>query len=240
MNDGTNLAVEVSQPLAEARVFKIVTQEHYVNAGERLKVIMGLKRKVDAAFDPIIADAHKAHKTAVAKKKEHEAPLIEAERILKTGMIGYQQEQEHKAREEQAKLDEIARKGREKLEAQAAKAAAKGKTEKAAELQERAATVPTPVVTIATPTVAGISTRETHKAVVSNKTVLIEAVAGGRRVVGNPGYAGPERRVHPKVPDAVLSYDQAVLNAQARALKSALNYPGVRVETVHGISSRSV
>ena len=237
MNDGTNLQVEVSQPLAEARVFKIVTAEHYTQAGDRLKGIMALKKRVAETFDPIISKAHAAHKEAVAQKKSHDQPLADAEAVYKRAMLTYQDEQERVRRQEQARLEEAARKEREKLEAQARKAEERGKTEKAAELQARAATVATPVIAVVTPTVSGISTRETYKAVVHNKTVLIEAVAGGRRVIVDPKYAGPERRVHPRVPDAVLAYDQAVLNAQARSLKDTLNYPGVRAEIVKGMSA---
>ena len=221
MNDGTNLQVEVSQPLAEARVFKIVTTEQYSAAGEKLKGIMALKRKVDAAFDDIIKKAYSTHREAVAKKKEHEAPLIEAEGIYKRAMLGFQQDQERIRREQQAKLEEEARKEREKLEARAAKAEEKGKTEKADELRAQAATVPTPIVQIETPRVASISTRETHRAVVVDQMALLKAVVEG------------------KVPEGAILANDAFLNAQARLQKSALNYPGVKVVVEQGIASRS-
>lgn len=221
MNDAPTLAVEVSKPLAEARQFKVSNPEQYSLAGLKLKAIKLLRSKVDQTFDPIIQKAHAAHKEAVGQKKSHELPLIEAEGILKRAMLTFQDEQSRKAREEQARLEERARKEREKLEARAAAAEAAGKVEKAAELQTRAETVATPIVTIETPKVAGIATRETYKAVVFDKMALIRAVAAG------------------EVPDAVLNYDQAVLNAQARALKGALSYPGIRVETVQSISSRA-
>lgn len=221
MNDNTSLAVEVSQPLSEARSFKIVTQEHYAAAGDRLKGIKSLLKKVADTFDPIISKAHAAHKEAVSQKKTHEAPLIEAEGIYKRAMLNYQDEQERIRREEQARLEEAARKEREKLEAQAAKAEAKGKTEKADELKTRAEMVAVPVVSIETPKIAGISTRETYKAVVFDKMALIRAVAEG------------------KVPDTILLYDQTALNQLARSLKTGLNYPGVRVEAFQTIASTS-
>ena len=214
-----SLSVEVSQPLAEARQYRVATPDQYAAAGDRLKGIMALKRRVAETFDPIISKAHAAHKEAVSRKKEHEAPLLEAESLYKRAMLVFQSEQERRAREEQARLDELARKEREKLEAQAAKAESKGKVERAEELRERAATVPAPVVSIETPKVTGISTRETHKAVVFDKMALIKAVAEG------------------KVPDVALLYDQAFLNAQARLFKGALNYPGVRTELVKSMAS---
>ena len=221
MNDSTNLQVEVSQPLAEARVFKIVTAEHYTTAATRLQGIKALMKKVNETFDPIISKAHAAHKEAVSKKKELELPLQQAETAYKTGMIGYQNEQERIRREQQAKLEEEARKEREKLEARAAKAEEKGKTEKADELRAQAATVPTPIVQIETPRVAGISTRETHRAVVVDQMALLKAVVEG------------------KVPEGAILANDAFLNAQARLQKSALNYPGVKVVVEQGIASRA-
>ena len=219
--NATDLSVEVSQPLAEARVFKIVTQEQYTGAGEKLRGIKALMQKVNATFDPIISKAYAAHKEAVQQKKNHEAPLIEAEGIYKRGLLSYQQEQERIRREEQARVDEIARKEREKLEARAAAAEAKGKQEKAEELRVQAATVPAPVVQIETPKVAGISTRETYKATVTDFKALLQGVIDG------------------KVPEGAVMANDAFLNAQARLQKTALNYPGVRVHTEQIMSSRS-
>lgn len=221
MNDAPALIAEVSQPLAEAKQFRVSTAEHYALAGEKLKGIKALLKKVSDSFDPIIQKAHAAHKEAVARKKEHETPLLEAERLYKRGMIDYQQEQERRAREEQARLEEAARKEREKLEAQAAKAEAKGKVERAEELKTRAEMVAAPVVVSETPKVSGISTRESWRAVVFDKMALIKAVAEG------------------KVPDTILMYDQAALNALARSLKTGLNYPGVRAETFQTIGSKA-
>jgi len=216
----TDLSVEVSQPLAEARVFRVVTQEQYSGAGEKLKAIKGLMQKVNATFDPIISKAYAAHREAVAQKKNHEGPLIEAEGIYKRGMLGFQQEQERIRREEQARLDELARKERERLEARAAAAEAKGKAEKAEELRNQAATVPAPVVQIETPKVSGVSTREVHKAVVTDLKDLLQGVIDG------------------KVPEGAVLANEPFLNAQARLQKSSLNYPGVKVVTEQILSSR--
>jgi len=217
----TDLSVEVSQPLAEARVFRVVTQEQYSGAGEKLKAIKGLMQKVNATFDPIISKAYAAHREAVAQKKNHEGPLIEAEGIYKRGMLGFQQEQERIRREEQARLDELARKERERLEARAAAAEAKGKAEKAEELRNQAATVPAPVVQIETPKVSGVSTREVHKAVVTDLKALLQGVIDG------------------KVPEGAVLANESFLNAQARLQKSSLNYPGVKVVTEQILSSRA-
>lgn len=221
MTDIQTLAVEVSQPLAEAKQFRVSNSEQYQAAGERLKGIKLLLKKVGDTFDPIISKAHAAHREAVARKKEHEQPLMYAEALYKQAMLIYQAEQERVRRAEQTRLEEQARQEREKLEARAAKAAEKGKEEKAAELMAQAATVATPVLETRIPTVTGISTRSTWKAEVVSKSELIKAVAAGA------------------VPQAALIPDTAFLNQQARSLKSELNYPGVKVVEVQGIASRS-
>ena len=217
----TNLAVKVSEPLAMARGIQIKTPAHYEQAGDMLKSIKALRKEVDDAFDDIIKKAHEAHKAAVSKKKEHELPLQQAETILKSGMLAFQQEQQRRAREEQARLEEQARKEREKLEARAAAAEAKGKAERAEELRTQAATVPTPIVSIETPRVSGVSTRETYRAVVIDLQALVRGIMEG------------------KVPVLAVMPDMTFLNGQARLQKSAMRYPGVKVEVVQGISSRS-
>lgn len=210
-----------STTLTEAKAFKIVAATQFTEAGEKLKGIMALKKKIAETFDPHIDRAYKAHKELVAEKKSHEAPLVEAEGHIKRAMLGYQQEQERIRREAEAKAQEEARKQREKLEAQAAKAAEKGKTEKAEALQVAAASVVTPIIPPTVPKVAGISTRITYRASVENIKALAAAVGAGTI---------PEMAVLPNMP---------FLNNQARAMKETLAYPGVKVEQETGIASRS-
>lgn len=210
-----------STTLTEAKAFKIAAAPQYQEAGERLKAIMALKKKIADTFDPHIERAHKAHKELVAEKKSHETPLLEAEGHIKRAMLGYQQDQERIRREAEAKVQEEARKEREKLEARAAAAAAKGKTEKAEALQVAAASVVTPIIAPTTPKVAGISTRTTYKATVVDKLALIQAIAAGN------------------VPLNAVDVNMPFLHSQARAWKETLSYPGVKVEQETGLASRS-
>lgn len=210
-----------STTLTEAKAFKIATAQQFTDAGEKLKGIMALKKRISDVFDPHIKRAHDAHKSLVAEKKEHETQLIEAEGHIKRAMIGFQQEQERIRLEAEARAQEAARKEREKMEAQAAKAAEKGKVERAEALQQQAAAIVTPILAPTTPKVSGISTRTTYKATVVDKLALIVAVAEG------------------KVPLNALDVNMPFLNNQARAMKETLAYPGVKVEQETGIASRS-
>lgn len=248
---------EAQSALQVARNFKIVNNDQYTTAAERLKGLKGLMKQVADTFGPIITKAHEAHKEAVAQRKRHETPLLEAESIYKRAMLTYtteqerqRQEQERKARAaaeaEQAKLREQAaiaeakaKAESERLRKEAEEAAAAGRAEEAAKLaakaqtaedkgaakaealQDRASLVPTPVIASTMPSVAGISTRKTYGAKVTDKMALIKAVAAGQ------------------APDNILEANMTVLNALARSMKEGLNYPGVELVSETGIASRT-
>ena len=88
-------------------------------------------------------------------------------------------------------------------------------------LKGQAATVaPPPAVSQEPPKIAGISTRTTYSAEVTDLMALVKAVAAGA------------------VPLVVLQADMKVLNAQAKALKEHLVYPGVKVVSSSSIAAR--
>lgn len=210
-----------SSTLTEAKAFRITSGPQFEDAGAKLKDIMALKKKIAGIFEPHIKRAFEAHRALVTEKKEHEAPLIEAESHIKRAMLGYQQEEERKRRELEAKAQEAAAKERAKLEAKAAAVEARGKPVLAEALREQAAAVVAPILAPTTPKVSGISTRTAYKAVVTDKLALVKAVAAGT------------------VPLNALDANMAFLNNQARAMKETLVYPGVAVEQETGIASRS-
>jgi hypothetical protein len=125
-------------------------------------------------------------------------------------MIGYTDEQERLRRIEQAKADEAARKEKEKLEAQARKAEASGKVEKAATLEMRAATVVAPVINRAPPKVIGVQTRDVWKFEVTDPT---------------------------QVPRQYLVVDESKIRKIVGAMKGDTQIPGVRVWSDKNIAS---
>jgi len=221
MVETAELQRESASTLTVAKEFRVTTTAQYEEAGVKLKGIMALKKKVAETFDPHIKRAFDAHRSLVAEKKTHEAPLEEAERMLKKHMLAFQLAEEAKRREAEAKAQEEARKAQEKLEARAAKAAEKGQVEKAAALQATAAAVVSPIIPTTTPKLAGVSTRVTWRAEVTNLMELVKAVAAG------------------SVPLNALQADTAFLNNQARAMKDTLAYPGVKAVQDVGIAARS-
>jgi len=107
-------------------------------ANEFLQSIKDLLKEIAETFNPIIKKAHEAHKEAVTKKKEHEAPLILAETTIKLHIGSYlevqaaiRREAERKAREE----EEARQKEEERILAEAKVLEDSGKEKEARSLE---------------------------------------------------------------------------------------------------------
>lgn len=203
-----------------AKEIAVATPEAYVQAGQLLLDIKALRKEVDAAFDPIISKAHEAHKEACGQKKKAEAPLAEAEQILKRGLVVWDSEQERIRRDderrlqEQARVEEEARRAKEAaaLESQAN---ATGDESLRAEAEELiSAPVATPSISLpsSTPKVAGISYRENWRI---DPTVDLKALCAA---IGRG-----------EQPTTLVQPNTSALNGLARSLKNQMKVPGVKV-----------
>src|SRR5690606_19711824 len=108
MEAAQNLEIQAVETKAlsvpdQAKLIQITDDESFQKAGVLLLSIKDIRKEIDRTFDPIVKKAHEAHKEAVAQKKRVEAPLVEAEGIIKPRILKYQQEQERKRREEEAR-----------------------------------------------------------------------------------------------------------------------------------------
>ena len=204
------LAEETTTMLDVAEDFSIATAPEYVEGGEVLKRIKAKSKELKDKRQAMTRPLDESKRQILDLFREPEAQLADAEQAIKGAMLTYSNEQERIRAAEEARLRDIQAKEQAKLLARAEKAAARGQGEKAADLEEQAETLPVPIVTSPQPKVEGISTRVTWHAEVTDKAALIQAVAEGL------------------VPDVVLEPDMTILNQQARALKDALNYPGVK------------
>ena len=195
-----------------ARSIVIQSEIGYSEAATCLQGIKALRNEAGEVFDPIVQAAHYAHKEAIAAKKGVEAPLIEAERILKGGMARYTDEQERIRREEQRRIEAIARKAAEEERLAAAIALEEAGEAEAAE-QVIEAPVIAPVIQLPPPTpkISGISSAVTYKAKVVNLLDLV------RYVAQNPAL------IH------LVKESQPDLNGMARRQKDALSLPGVEI-----------
>lgn len=187
----------------KARIVKIMDDKTYEAAGEILLQIKDLRKQIDAAFDPIIKKAHEAHKEAVAQKKRADAPLVEAENIIKPQISAYLAEKERQRREEEERLREEARKQEEEERLRAAIAAEQaGQKDVAEEIMEAPVVVAPVVVPKTAPKVAGISTQKRWAFRIANEKLI---------------------------PREYLKVDEVKIGGVVRALKDKTNIPGVEV-----------
>jgi len=203
--------------IEQANAIKITTPAIYQLAADFLKTIKAAQREVKETFDPIVDKAYAAHKEAVAQRDKYYKPLVAAEGQVKTKLADWDCEQRRIAEAEQRRLqaeaDEKARKEREKLEAQAAKAAEKGKTEKAEALQQQAAEVVAfaPQVEVNVPKVDGISYRTDWDIEITNSL---------------------------EVPREWCVPDEKAIRAFAKATKGTKTLAGIRIFSKQVVSSR--
>jgi len=136
---------------AKAKEIKVRDQVSLDVANAFLRAVKGLLGKIAETFDPIIKQAHEAHRLAIEQRKKHEEPLLQAERIIKTEMGRYlteqariRQEAEEKARWEAAAVE----KARLQKLQDAIDAANAGKAEEADQKFEEAVAIepPKPVI----------------------------------------------------------------------------------------------
>lgn len=147
-----------------ARSIEINDNESYVRAGELLKAIKDIRREIDETFDSVIKKAHEAHKEAVAKKKKAEAPLLEAEGIIKPRIASYIAEQERIRQAEERRLQEEARKREEEARlAEAVHLESVGETEAAESVLDEPVAPTVVILPKITPKIEGISSRKAWK-----------------------------------------------------------------------------
>lgn len=212
------------RPLEEAAgTLEIIDQTTYNHACEIARRAVDARRAITERLGPGKQAAHKAWKEWVSLETELLATVETAERITKQKILAWDQEQERVRQEEQRRLDEVARKLAEDQKLQsaiAAEQAGAASEEVEAILSETEMMAPV----YAPPTyerVSGVSRpRDNWKAEVINMSLLIKFVAA-----------------HPEFTNLLIPNAPAI-NALARAQKSLLNVPGVRVFNDQNIAIR--
>lgn len=220
--DGAEVAERALTFPDRASAIRIADAASYQAACEFLKGIKALRAEIADTFQPHITRAHESHKALLKEKADAEAPLAEAERIAKTALVIYDNEQEVIRLAEQRRLQaELRRQEEERRLSEAVDAEAAGDTDAADELIDEPVFVPTVAVAPSTPKVSGISYRETWSATVTDLPALVKYCAA------NPGFA------------ALLSANMPALNAQARSLKAQLRIPGVEAVCTRDVAAGS-
>lgn len=228
VDNGAAVRDEAASWPARARELQVVDDAACIRASEMLKGIKALRQTIADTFDPHIKRAFDAHRALVREKQDAEAPLAEAEAILKRALVAYDDEQERLRRERERELQAQARRDEEARrlnEAAALELEAKA-TDDVSLLYEAeeliTAPIETPVVSVpkATPRVAGVTYRETWKAHPDvDVKALAAAVASGA------------------APVTLLMANLPALNQIARATKGTQPIPGVRFFAERGVAA---
>lgn len=204
----------------KATALTVTDAPTYTMAGELLLGIKDLRKRIVETFSPHVKRAFEAHRALVAEQKQAEAPLMDAERIIKDRLRAYDDEQERIRREEARRLELLAKQqDEERRLAEAVQAAEMGDTITADAIMAEA---PAPIVVQvekATPKVAGISYRETWAAEVT------DLVALARHVAQHPEHIN------------LITANTTALNGLARSLKAAMAIPGVRAVATRDVAA---
>lgn len=241
--DAAALNTRAQSALAMVNSMVIDSHETYELAADELKAIKSKAKTIEDQRTSITGPINKALKAVNDLFRGPSDYLAQAEKIIKTKMIGYTTEQERIAAEAQRKAEaeiraEQARIAKEAADreaaaqAEAAKLVAEGNAEKAAEVQAEAAieassmvaiahVMTAPVVEAAVTKVSGVSMRSTWKAECTDKAALVAFIAT------NPQFLN------------LLDVNASALNQMAKAMRETMNIDGVRVYEEKQLASRS-
>lgn len=210
----------------KARGLAVVDRQSCLNASYLLRSIKTLRGQVQTWFSPHLEAAMDTKRRAEAARKgladeqaRMEAPLIDAESVLKRSLLGYESEQERTRVEQERALQAEAQRQAEAVTLAAAaamelEATATGNAEMLAEAQdimEQPIEAPVVVVQKQVPKVQGVTYRDQWKAHPDiNVKSLAAAVAAGI------------------APVALLEPNMTAINQFARATHGAQPVPGIR------------
>jgi len=222
----------------QAKAVKVTDPETYTAAGSLWKAIGDMIKEVKDTFDPICDAAHKAHKQAVEKRAKYLDPLTAAQKSVKGLMSAYDAEQERLRREEQARLEAIARaeeEARRKAEAERIEAERKAEEERlmaAAQAAEAAGDKQTADALAEAAIEVTEAAKEEVAAVVSEPVTVAPVVLpkATPKLQGGPVYrtVWKARIVNERlIPREYLTVDMVKINGVVRSLKGATNIPGV-------------
>src|SRR3990172_2936204 len=213
----TRYATAADALLAKYQGFMVTTDDGWTQAGEEQKQLREQLKDAEEQRDSWVRPLNAQVKRVNDLFRRPKEVLEQVINILSRARLAYEakkqaeadrirREQEEAARKEQARLDKLAAD-------RAARAEAKGDVEKAEEIRQTVPQVPLPIPSVGPilPKVAGIAKQQYWFAEVTDLPALVTAVAAGE---------GPM--------EAVLE-NVAWLKKTASALKTAMQYPGVRV-----------
>lgn len=217
------VASEATALATQAARLEIASSQQATAASQILTEIVSRRRRVEDWFKPLVDAAHKAHKALTEKRGAILARFSEPENILKRKLADFRAIEERQRRDAERAAAEAARAEAERQQLARAEAAMdSGDLERCERILESPAPpVLVPAVEAPAPTkLDGVSFTEVWYAEVTDLAQLVRAVADGT------------------APITAVMADTKVLGQLARALKGALNLPGVRVWSEKSVRAR--
>lgn len=180
--------------------FEIVCQEDANKASELRRQLKALEAEIRASFDPIVEQAYKAHKEAIAQRDEHLKPVLEAQKKIKDCLSKWKEKEDLIRLREAMRIAEEKRKSEEEKRLQQAELLEKmGETEKANEILEQ------PI--FCAPETEKIKVEGISFAELWTYEIINEA----------------------EIPREYLIPDEKKINAVVKAMKNNIEIPGIKI-----------
>lgn len=221
---------------SRAQSLQVTDSESCVNASHLLRSVKQLRAQVQAFFQPHIEAAMETKRKAEAARKaladerdKMEAPLVNAEGMLKRSLLAYEQAQEAARMAEEQRLQAEAQAQAEaatlayaaRLEAEANATGDQGMLQEAQDILAQPIEAPAVSVSSQVPKVQGVTFRdhwEAHPSV--NLKELAAAVGRG------------------EAPETFLTANLTAINQYARATQGCAQVPGVKFWNNRTIAAR--
>lgn len=204
--------------------YSIDSHELYEAGADDLRAVKGIRKRLDDERARMKAPVLDAGRAIDSFFKAPISMLDEAASTINRAMIGYKQEQDRIIREQQRIAEAAAEAERQRLAEEARELAKAGRAEEAEQAEAMATVIVAPRAAVEAPKAAGVHTRTTYKAEVTDLAALIEFVASNHKT--NPAV------LHYLIPDLPL------LNKLASALKENYAIPGTRAVPVESVVAR--
>lgn len=202
--------------LAQAEALTVTDAASLDAAGAFLRSCAAARKAVESRLKPAVDAAYAAHRELTALRSDLVAPFDRARAVVEPRVVAYQRAEQDRLDAERREAEARARKVAEDAQIAAALDAENAGHDDAAEAILDEAPILMAVPAAPAPRVAGVTKRVTYSARVVDFAAL---VASGRL--------------------ELLLPNQTALDAMARALKGAVQIPGVEIVTTESLSVRT-
>lgn len=151
--------IEIGELVEMGNVLDISSDGEFQKANEYRQTALRLEKEIEAAFDPIVDAAYKAHKTATSTRARFLEPLLKVKKVIADKMAKWQTSERERIAREQREAEAKRREEAEQQKKREAEALREQGETALAEVVEQTPVV-IPEEKIEAPKAEGFSTRE--------------------------------------------------------------------------------